>query len=99
MAEIDLEKAESADPVEAMPIENMQADARPQAGMERIEDHECWPLLSQMTNTATAGLPLKGFSVGDLLRLKPGQIIESAWAHTEDVPLKVGHVQAAWTEF
>jgi len=67
--------------------------------MMRIEEHPSWPLLSRMTVATTAGIPVIGFKVGHLLRLVPGQIVESEWSHTEDIPLKSGTVQVAWGEF
>jgi flagellar motor switch protein FliM len=69
------------------------------AWMMRIEEHPSWPLLSRMTVTTMAGVPLSGFKIGDLLRLKPGQIVESKWPDTEDIPLKAGDIQVAWSEF
>jgi flagellar motor switch protein FliN/FliY len=93
MAEMELAKVESDAPVEP----NSTVEALP--WMMRIEEHASWSLLSQMTVATTAGISLSGFKVGDLLRLKPGQILESGWPHTEDIPVKVGHVQVAWSEF
>jgi flagellar motor switch protein FliM len=37
--------------------------------------------------------------VRNLLTLEPGQVIESRWAHSEDMPLAAGAVQLAWSEF
>lgn len=79
----------------AMPV----APAPPRPDMQTIEEHVLWPMLSQMTVAATAGIPLSGFKVRDLLRLEPGQVVESAWPHTEDVLLEAGRVQVAWSEF
>jgi flagellar motor switch protein FliN/FliY len=42
---------------------------------------------------------LSGFKVCNLLDLRCGQTITSAWAATEDVPLKVGTLQICWGEF
>lgn len=39
------------------------------------------------------------FRLRDLLRLAPGQLIETHWASGQDVPLAAGRVQLAWTEF
>lgn len=39
------------------------------------------------------------FRVRNLLALAPGQVIETAWGHGEDVPLASGDVQLAWSEF
>jgi flagellar motor switch/type III secretory pathway protein FliN len=65
----------------------------------RIEEHESWPVFSGLKMAMTAGVTVKGFKIRDLLRLEPGQVIESSCPETEDVPLKVGQVQVAWSEF
>jgi flagellar motor switch/type III secretory pathway protein FliN len=44
-------------------------------------------------------VPVSEFRVRGLLALEPGQVIESQWAHGEDVPLASGKVQLAWSEF
>lgn len=65
----------------------------------RIEEHASWPLLSQMTVLTSAAIPIAGFKIRDLIELQPGKIVESAWSHTEDIPLKAARVQVAWSEF
>jgi flagellar motor switch/type III secretory pathway protein FliN len=67
--------------------------------MTQIERHASWPTLSQLRMAMTAGIALNGFKIRDLLRLEPGQVVESTWPETEDVPLCVGQVQVAWSEF
>ena len=44
-------------------------------------------------------VPVREFRVRNLLALEPGQVIESQWAHGEDMPLAAGDVQLAWSEF
>ena len=44
-------------------------------------------------------LPLPSFRVQNLLSLEKGQVIETAWPHTEDLPLWSGGVHLVWTEF
>lgn len=44
-------------------------------------------------------VPLPSFCVQNLLSLEKGQVIESAWPHTEDLPLWSGGVHLVWTEF
>jgi len=44
-------------------------------------------------------VPLPSFRVQNLLALEKGQVIESAWPHTEDLPLWSGGVHLVWTEF
>jgi flagellar motor switch protein FliN/FliY len=44
-------------------------------------------------------IPVRDFRVRNLLALVSGHVIESQWAHGEDVPLNAGAVQLAWGEF
>ncbi len=104
MSETELAKVETTEGVEvqaamSVPPVASVAPVPPQPGMQRIEEHTQWPLLSQMTVAATAGIPLSGFKVRDLLRLEAGNVVESAWPHTEDVLLEAGRVHVAWSEF
>lgn len=68
-------------------------------GMARIEEHEAWPVLSELVMTLESGIALREFKVRDLLRLEVGQIIESLCPGSNDVPVKVGQVQLGWSEF
>jgi flagellar motor switch/type III secretory pathway protein FliN len=97
MAETELAKVDVAAPPQAQAA--IIAPAQPLPLMTQIERHASWPMLSQLRMSMTAGIVLKGFKVRDLLRLEPGQVVESAWPETEDVPLCVGQVQVAWSEF
>lgn len=99
MAENELATVESNALVEpVVPMTREAAEPR-QPWMMRIEEHASWPLLSQMTVAVTVGIPIANFKIRDLLLLQTGQIVESSWAHTEDIPLKAGHVHVAWGEF
>jgi flagellar motor switch/type III secretory pathway protein FliN len=97
MAETELAKVDLAAPPQAQTAMIATAPALPR--MTQIERHASWPMLSQLRMSMTAGIELKSFKVKDLLRLEPGQIVESSWPDTEDVPLCVGQVQVAWSEF
>lgn len=100
MTESELAKIETDSSVvaaAARPVPDGIAD--PQPWMMRMEEHPSWPLLSQMTVATAAGIPIEGFKIRDLLRLETGQIVESLWSHTEDIPLNAGRVQVAWGEF
>ena len=44
-------------------------------------------------------VPVREFRVRDLVRLDAGQVIETQWGHTRDMPLLAGDVQLAWSEF
>lgn len=67
--------------------------------MSKIEEHPSWPKLSQLDLTMAVEVPLLRFKVQDLLRLAEGQVFESTFSDTEDIPLRVGDVQLGWTEF
>ena len=49
--------------------------------------------------TLTLDVPVVRFTIGDLLGLKPGSVVETACHHTSDVPLRVNAVLIGWTEF
>jgi flagellar motor switch/type III secretory pathway protein FliN len=44
-------------------------------------------------------VPVKKFSVADLLRLKAGSILETAYHQSSDLPLYVNGQLVGWTEF
>jgi flagellar motor switch/type III secretory pathway protein FliN len=67
--------------------------------MQRIEQHGQWVVLSKLPLKLMVSVPLHGFKVRDLLALRPGVMISSGWLSSEDVPLMVGGVQLAWSEF
>ncbi len=67
--------------------------------MDRVEDHEGWPVLSRIPMRLTCSIPVVNFKIRDLLKLAPGQTIHSQWTSTDDVPLKIGMVQISWSEF
>lgn len=78
-------------------IERREPPRRPV--MQSIEEHYAWPLLSALPLRLSAGVPLAGFRVRDLMRLGKGQVIASGWLASSDVPLRVQQTEAAWGEF
>lgn len=64
-----------------------------------MEEHPAWSMIARLPVMLGVAIPLRGLRVCDLLALRSGQTIESAWATTEDVPLKVGTLQICWGEF
>jgi flagellar motor switch/type III secretory pathway protein FliN len=44
-------------------------------------------------------VPIVGFTIGDLLMLAKGSVVESSCHHTSDVPLRVNQMLIGWTEF
>ncbi len=49
--------------------------------------------------TLTVEVPVVHFTIGDLLKLTHGSIVETACHHTSDVPLRVNKLLIGWTEF
>ena len=49
--------------------------------------------------TLTLDIPVVRFTIGDLLALTRGSIVETACHHTSDVPLRVNQLLIGWTEF
>jgi flagellar motor switch protein FliM len=44
-------------------------------------------------------IPVPGFTVRDLLRLSPDDVIDTRWAQTADVPLRINGLLLSWAEF
>ena len=49
--------------------------------------------------TLSLEIPVVRFTIGDLLSLTEGSIVETACHHTSDVPLRVNGLLIGWTEF
>jgi len=49
--------------------------------------------------TLSVELPVVRFTIGDLLQLAKGSIVETACHQTSDVPLRVNRLLIGWTEF
>ena len=47
----------------------------------------------------TVEVPVVRFTIGDLLALTHGSIVETACHQTSDVPLRVNRLLIGWTEF
>ena len=57
------------------------------------------PALAKLPVELEVAVPVREFRVRDLVRLGAGQVIETQWGHTRDMPLWAGDVQMAWSEF
>lgn len=72
---------------------------QPEEWLPRMEEHPNWTAISRLPVVLTVCVPLSGFKVKDLLQLQKGQLIRSDWSATEDVSVKAGRTQLAWSEF
>jgi len=57
------------------------------------------PIAMRLPVELEVTIPVRDFRVRNLLALQAGSLVESQWAHGEDVPLGSADVQLAWSEF
>ena len=69
------------------------------AAIATIEQHAQWPVLARLPMLLTASVPVPRFKVRDLLGLRAGKVLHTAWPSTADIPLAVGDTRLSWTEF
>ncbi len=55
--------------------------------------------LTRLPVELEVGVPARDFRVHTLVGLGRGQVIETQWEATGDLPLAAGNVQLAWSEF
>ncbi len=91
----------SGSPLDETPVPIAAAALFPSTArpMELIENHMAWPILARMPETLTALISVRRLTVSDLLSLQVGQMLSTDTALADDIPVKVGHVQLAWSEF
>ena len=57
------------------------------------------PPVARLPVELEVAIPVREFRVRNLLSLENGRVIETQWAHGDDLPLSAGEVQLAWSEF
>jgi len=62
-------------------------------GKDPVEAYGWFPCLLSLE------LPVSRFTVGDLLRLRVGSIVETSSQQTSDIPLRANGLLIGWTEF
>ena len=63
-----------------------------------LSQRNAWPAIEWLPIKMDVALPVVRFCVRDLLALAAGQVINTAWASGEDLPLAIEDVQLAWVE-
>jgi Type III flagellar switch regulator (C-ring) FliN C-term len=66
---------------------------------EGMPDANRWSAVYGLPTAVVVAVPMPAFRVRDLLGLKPGTVLASAWRGEKEVPLLAGEVQFAWVEF
>jgi flagellar motor switch/type III secretory pathway protein FliN len=70
--------------------------AAPSASLDAQDPLDSMPWLPC---TLSLELPVVQFTIGDLLSLTKGSVIQTACHQTSDVPLRVNQLLIGWTEF
>ena len=55
--------------------------------------------VAMLTCQVSLEIPVPGFTVRDLLRLSPEDVIDTRWAQTADVPVRINGLLLSWAEF
>jgi flagellar motor switch protein FliM len=58
-----------------------------------------WSRLELLRCGLTVQIPVRGFSVRELLGLTAGAVVDTKWAQVKPVPLDVNGGQVAWCDF
>jgi flagellar motor switch/type III secretory pathway protein FliN len=86
--------------IEAMPAGTAAATpavpATPAAPVDVQDPLDSMPWLPC---TLSLELPVVQFTIGDLLSLTKGSVVQTACHQTSDVPLRVNQLLIGWTEF
>jgi flagellar motor switch protein FliN len=72
--------------------------SEPTQQLPAIAQRNAWPAIEWLPIQMDVALPVVRFCVRDLLALAAGQVIATAWASGEDLPLAIEDVQLAWVE-
>ena len=76
--------------------------AKPPAGpilVEKHQDRDPYEYLPWLPCTLALDLPVVKFTVGDLMSLAKGSIVETTYHQSSDLPLRVNGQLVGWTEF
>lgn len=60
---------------------------------------ELWEEANWLPCVLSVDLPLEAFTVGELLCLEPGVVVETRNAYSADVPVLVNSRRVGWAEF
>jgi flagellar motor switch protein FliN/FliY len=62
-------------------------------------DLKNWAAFQLLPCHLSLEIPIPGFTIAALLRLTPGDVIDTHWLQGSDVPLHVNGKVIGWTEF
>ena len=67
--------------------------------VDKPQERDPGELLPWLPCTLALDIPVVKFTVGDLLALAKGSIVETAYHQSSDLPLRVNGQLVGWTEF
>ncbi|HEY4357885.1 MAG TPA: FliM/FliN family flagellar motor C-terminal domain-containing protein [Acidobacteriaceae bacterium] len=82
----------------ATPMPNPAVLGGPQL-VEKPQERDRFELLPWLPCTLALDIPVVKFTVADLLNLKKGSVLETAYHQSSDLPLRVNGQLVGWTEF
>jgi flagellar motor switch/type III secretory pathway protein FliN len=62
-------------------------------------EQDLWNSFKQLPCFLTLELPVPRFTVGQVLELKPGTVVDTQWSQATDIPLRLNGELLAWSEF
>jgi flagellar motor switch/type III secretory pathway protein FliN len=63
------------------------------------EQQQNWKPVLDLRCDLTVDLAMPDFKIADLLKLRPGAVIDAHWRVGQDVPLRLNGTLVAWIEF
>ncbi len=82
------------------PSDNSRATARmPAPASDGAATTDGIEMFGWLPCQLTLEIPAAGFTIGDLIKLEKGSVVETAFHHSSDIPLRVNKQLIAWTEF
>jgi flagellar motor switch protein FliN len=94
------EAAEISSETSATQSEPQEVEALvPASKPVELERPTLTPPMTRLPVELEVGVPARDFRVHTLVGLEQGQVIETQWEATGDLPLAAGDVQLAWSEF
>jgi flagellar motor switch/type III secretory pathway protein FliN len=77
-----------------------QASTKAEAGsVSETEEDARWRPVLGLPCALLVALPLPGFKIADLFKLRPGSVINAHWMVVRDVPLRLNGTLIGWGEF
>jgi flagellar motor switch/type III secretory pathway protein FliN len=93
--------AAASSPVRA--VEKLAVDSAPRVaaaeGTAESEEDTRWKPVLGLPCDIGVDLPVPGFRIADLLKLRAGSVINAHWRAGQDVPVRLNGTLIGWCEF